>query len=137
MKASSYLKSVNLKSTKQRIDVLNVLIDNILPLTINQIRQELTMEIDLSTIYRTLDAFYEKDLITKTVPLEPSHTVYELKRDGHKHYLICLQCQSMQIIKGCPIHNYEHDVETNTGYIIQRHQLELYGICPKCQSENA
>lgn len=133
MKPNSYLKSVNLKATRQRVAVLSVLIDALLPLNINQIRKKLDIEMDLSTLYRTLDTFYEKELISKTVPLEPSQTVYELKRDGHKHYLICVKCHSMKIVKGCPIHDYEHEVESKTGYVIQRHQLELYGICPSCQ----
>ena len=133
MKPNTYLKSVNLKATRQRVAVLSVLIDALLPLTINQIRTKLDIDMDLSTLYRTLDTFFEKDLISKTVPLEPSQTVYELKRDGHKHYLICVKCHEMKIVKGCPIHDYEHEVESKTGYIIQRHQLELYGICPSCQ----
>lgn len=133
MKASNYLKSANLKATKQRVAVMDVLIDNMLPMSISQIRTKLGIDMDLSTLYRTLDTFFEKDLISKTVPLEPSQTVYELKRDGHKHYLICIKCHSMKIINGCPIHDYEHEVEAKTGYSIQRHQLELYGLCPKCQ----
>lgn len=133
MKPNTYLKSVNLKATRQRVAVLSVLIDALLPLNINQIRKNLDIEMDLSTLYRTLDTFFEKELISKTVPLEPSQTVYELKRDGHKHYLICVKCHAMKIVKGCPIHDYEHEVESNTGYVIQRHQLELYGICPSCQ----
>lgn len=133
MKSNTYLKSVNLKATRQREAVLNVLINSLLPLTISQIRQELDIEMDLSTLYRTLDTFFDKALISKTVPLEPSQTVYELKRDGHKHYLICVKCHSMQIVKGCPIHDYEHEVEHKTGFVIQRHQLELYGLCPNCQ----
>lgn len=135
MKPSTYLKSVNLKATRQRVAVLTVLIDSLLPLNINQIRSLLDIEMDLSTLYRTLDTFFDKDLISKTVPLEPSQTVYELKRDGHKHYLICVKCHSMQIVNGCPIHDYEHEVESKTGFIIDRHQLELYGLCPKCQVE--
>ena len=135
MKPNTYLKSVNLKATRQRVAVLSVLIDALLPLTINQIRTKLDIDMDLSTLYRTLDTFFEKDLISKTVPLEPSQIVYELKRDGHKHYLICVKCHEMKIVKGCPIHDYEHEVESKTGYIIQRHQLELYGICPSCQED--
>lgn len=133
MNPSILLKKHSLKVTKPREAVLNVLISSHLPLTINQIREQATYEMDLSTLYRTLDTFYENHLISKTVPLEPSQTIYEMKRENHQHYLICQICQTMTIIKGCPIHDYEHEVENTTGYIIEKHQLELYGICPKCQ----
>lgn len=133
MNKLEFLKNHQLKATKQRLAVLEVLFDNSLPLTISQIREKLDFDMDLSTLYRTLDTFLEFNIISRTVPLEPSQTVYELKRHTHRHHLICIVCGSMQVISGCPIHEYEHQVETSTGFIIDRHQLEMYGTCPKCQ----
>lgn len=133
MEIRNELKHHNLKYTKQRHSVLSVLKESKVPLTLNQIIDNLVVEMDLSTIYRVLDAFEEKNLVNKTVPLEPSLTVYDYNRDIHKHHLTCIKCSKILVIESCPLEEYEEQVEKETGYIIQRHQLELYGLCPECQ----
>ncbi|QIK69105.1 transcriptional repressor [Erysipelothrix sp. HDW6C] len=133
MDIRSELKAHEIKYTKQREEVLSILKASMLPMTINQLRDQLEVEMDLSTIYRILDVLLEKEIITKTVPLEPSQALYDYKRHIHKHHLICTICGKIQIIEGCPLHDYEHQVEAKTQYIIDRHQLELYGVCPNCQ----
>ncbi|CAM3702608.1 Fur family transcriptional regulator [Erysipelothrix urinaevulpis] len=136
MKVKEELKSNGLKYTKQRADVLHVLKSSEIPLTINQIRDELQIEMDLSTIYRILDAFEAKHLVNKTVPIEPSMSLYDYNRDIHKHHLTCTECGIIIVIESCPLGNYEKQVQEKTGYIIERHQLELYGLCPRCQRSN-
>lgn len=135
MEAKLQLQAHGIKVTKQRLAILDVLTAHHVPLSLNQIRDALTHDVDLSTLYRTLDTFFERDLIEKTVPLEPSQTVYELKRLVHKHHLICMNCGLIKIVEGCPLHDYEHQVEASSGFVINRHQLELYGLCPHCQEK--
>ena len=135
MEARYQLEKKGIKVTKQREAILSVLLDAITPLTITQIQEQVVIPMDLSTLYRTLDTFYEKALIIKTVPLEPSQTVYEFNRLVHRHHLICTNCGKILVIQGCPIHEYEEEVEKSTGFIIDRHQLELYGLCESCQKE--
>ncbi|QIK56616.1 transcriptional repressor [Erysipelothrix sp. HDW6A] len=129
------LEKKGIKVTKQRVAILKVLLESTVPLTINQIQDLVDLPMDLSTLYRTLDTFYEKSLILKTVPLEPSQTVYEFNHLVHKHHLICTNCGKILVIQGCPLHEYEDEVESSTGFIIDRHQLELYGLCASCQKQ--
>ncbi len=136
MEIKDELRAHKLKYTKQRYAVLEVLKESEIPLTINQIKDNLDITMDLSTIYRILDAFEEKKILNKTVPLEPSLAVYDYNRDIHKHHVTCLKCSTILVIESCPLESYEEQVENNTGFIIKKHQLELYGICPKCQKES-
>lgn len=136
MDIKTELNHHGIKSTRQREAILMILKDSDTPITINQIRESLDTVgeyMDLSTIYRVLDVFEQKNIITKTVPLEPSQSVYDYKRHIHKHHLICTQCGTITIIEGCPLGDYEGKVSRDSGYIIDRHQLELYGLCPECQ----
>lgn len=134
METKLLLKEHNLKYTKARAEVLEILHDSSVPLTLEQIKSRLRFPIDQSTLYRCLDVFEKKHLITKTVHLEPSSSVYDFKRHQHKHHLICIRCGTIQVISGCPLGNYEEQIKKETGYTIERHQLELYGLCPKCQA---
>lgn len=135
MEIRSELKQHNLKYTKQRHSVLNVLKKSEVPLTLNQIIDQLDVEMDLSTIYRALDSFEEKQMINKTFPLEPSLALYDYNREVHKHHLRCIECSKILVIESCPLEEYETKIENETGFTIKRHQLELYGLCPKCQSK--
>ena len=68
MEIRSELKQNNLKYTKQRHSVLHVLKKSKVPLTLNQIIDKIDVDMDLSTIYRALDAFEEKNMVNKTFP---------------------------------------------------------------------
>lgn len=133
MEIRDELKHHHLKYTKQRHSILLVLKESKVPLTLNQIIESLDVEMDLSTIYRALDAFESKGLINKTVPLEPSLAVYDYNREIHKHHLTCTKCSKILVIESCPLEEYEAQIENETGFIIERHQLELYGLCQSCQ----
>ena len=134
MEIRSELKQNNLKYTKQRHSVLHVLKKSKVPLTLNQIIDKIDVDMDLSTIYRALDAFEEKNMVNKTFPLEPSLAVYDYNREVHKHHLRCIECSKILVIESCPLEDYEDKIESETGFVIKRHQLELYGLCPNCQS---
>ncbi|MCS4516970.1 transcriptional repressor [Clostridium botulinum] len=62
------LKKNNLKLTKGRINILSILIEATYSLDVESILKKLkekNVNLDLSTIYRTLEVFENKDLIEK------------------------------------------------------------------------
>ncbi len=134
MNSRETLKSLNIQYTVQRESILDFLKNNLKPQTINQIQKGLKTEVDLSTLYRTLELFEQKELIRKTELKEPLQNIYEYNQDLHSHHIICTQCKKVELIEDCPLHEYEAQVEKSSGYIVQEHQLNLYGICPQCQS---
>lgn len=133
MNTKSELRELGIQHTRQRASILELLKSSKTPITINEIKEGLDVDIDLSTIYRTLLLFEEKNLIKKTILQDPLENVYDYNRQIHKHHLICLKCKKIVNIDDCPLSDYEARVAKNTGFIIQNHQLELYGICPECQ----
>lgn len=130
------LKSAGIRITAQREAVLSLVKESSVPLSIKQITETLEAgTMDLSTLYRILDLFESRDLITKTNLVEPLQAVYGYKHKLHRHLLICTGCDKISVISGCPLHEYEHQVARERNYIIENHQLELYGLCPACQKE--
>ncbi len=129
------LKSLGIHYTNQRADILKVFKASDKPLTV-QVLYDALDGIDLSTIYRTLELFENKDLIRKTELKEPLSNIYEYKKDAHSHHLICVICKEILLIDECPLSDYEKTIMKNTGYLINDHQLNLYGICPACQLTN-
>lgn len=133
MEIKQELKEAKIRVTAQREALLNLVKKSPVPLTIKQISEATEGIMDLSTLYRILDLFESRDIITKTNLLEPLQTVYGYKHKLHRHLLICTSCEKITVISGCPLHDYEDQIAKDMNYIIQNHQLELYGLCPSCQ----
>ncbi|SCZ81466.1 Fur family transcriptional regulator, ferric uptake regulator [Acidaminobacter hydrogenoformans DSM 2784] len=132
------LEHCGIKLTRQRLDLLDQLVKGSGPTTAEQLFLSLREEasaISLSTVYRILDAFELKGLVEKVVSTDENKAVYELNRHEHGHHLICTSCKSRMTITGCPLAGYEEALAKSTNYKITGHRLEVYGLCPKCQSE--
>ena len=127
--------SYGLKNTKNRQEILKVLINSVQPLTADQIYFQLNQNgevMNLSTIYRTLSTLSEKGLLIKVVLADESKTLFEYNRQIHKHYLICQDCRTIIPIEHCPISEYERSLSKETNFHIIGHKLSIYGYCHDC-----
>lgn len=131
-----------LKWTKQRKDVYRVLWEAEEPLSAiqiyNRIERDESSEYAVSTIYRILSAFEERGLVEKAPwtgeAMEKGHSTaaYELKRGGHTHYAVCLECHRRIPLKNCPFAHIHLEKETED-FTVTNHKLELYGYCRECK----
>ncbi|MDO4799331.1 MAG: Fur family transcriptional regulator [Bacillota bacterium] len=126
---------VGIKNTLPRRRILEILDAAEQPLTAHQIADQLSGEIDLSTVYRTLDLFTEKQLVVKTVSFGDATAGYERNSGEHRHMLICTECGETAYFRACPIHALEKQLESETGYEIKTHRLELTGLCGSCRKK--
>lgn len=127
-----------IKWTKQRKDVYEVLAGAREPLSAVQIYHYLEKSNEkntyaVSTVYRILAAFEEKNLVTKSTWMGDGTVVYELNRGEHTHYAVCLECHRRIPLEHCPFAHVH--LETDTGdFVVTGHKLELYGYCKECKA---
>lgn len=144
-----------LKWTKQRKRVYEILRDAMEPLSAAQIYARMEAweqeKYAVSTIYRILAAFEENMLVDKTTWMGEGTVVYELKRPGHVHYAVCLDCHRRIPLENCPLHmsaSHIHtasdgshssgapsDAETDD-FTVVSHKIELYGYCKDCKAKH-
>lgn len=129
MDINSILSDVGLKCTKQRITVLEVLSSSSAPLTVEKIFEQVE-GMSLSTVYRIIEKLCEKGVVNKNTIQDSDKFYYELTNEKHRHYAICLGCNSMKYVDICPVHSPKIDDFTVTG-----HKLEIYGYCNKCKEK--
>ena len=130
MEINKILSGVGLKCTRQRIQVMEILLKNSAPMTAENI-YELTEEMSLSTVYRIAEKLYEKGIVSKHTIQDSDKFYYEINSsDKHRHYAICLECGRMRHVDVCPVTS-----PTIDGFTVTGHKLEIYGYCDKC-SEN-
>lgn len=127
----------DIKYTKQRNLIFNILNKSTLPMSVENIYLQSKTNgynINLSTIYRIIDAFVKKNIIVLE-GFEGKKTLYALNRHEHKHLLICLKCKQKIVLEQCPLDAYEQSISKSTDFEITDHQLSLYGYCSHCKEQ--
>jgi len=128
--------SKGIKNTRSRNLVYNVLKNSALPLTAQQIYlklQETDTTINLSTVYRALEMFVRKELVLKSTLAEENKAVFELNRNQHQHYLVCIACREIFPLPACPLEEYEEQLHKEIGFDVTGHRFEIYGYCKNCR----
>jgi Fur family ferric uptake transcriptional regulator len=93
-------------------------------------------EINLVTVYRFANLLVEIGL-ARRVEFGQGYYRYEREepQDGpHHHHLVCQRCGKVEDFQGCDIGVLAARLESESGFRVERHQLELYGTCPLCQT---
>lgn len=129
------LKDHGLKSTKQRSALINILLTSTSPMHAEQLLEVLksdSVECNLSTVYRNMDLMIQCLLIAETKLDQKSY--YSIKPHQHGHYIQCLSCKQVLLVEGCPMEQYEKQLEQKMGFKMIGHRVELFGICKDCHS---
>lgn len=120
-----------MRMTQKRKAVLAILEKTGQPMSAEIIQRTLPEgSMDLSTIYRSLEAFYEAGLISKSTVDGTSY--YHLNKKGHHHYIMCLGCK-MLVELDCHLDAQIHKIEEQSDFKIVQHDLTFYGYCPTCE----
>ncbi len=130
------LKSANLKTTKKRMLILSILEDSSSPLSSEDILRQTSKEIDmnLSTVYRTLNALTSKGILIKQLSSD-GKMYFQINNLEHKHKLICSLCNKVVLINCTSLGELENSISDETGFTITSHNLEFVGICSECSKK--
>ncbi len=126
----------NLRNTKRRNLILEVVEESKSPLPVEAIfikLKERGVSINISTVYRALEALVASSLVTKTTLSDNNKAMYEMSSLEHKHHLVCVKCRKLVVINDCPLEDYQKALEERTGFSVKGHRLEMYGHCLACR----
>ena len=128
------LKESGLKATFQRINMLES-IERFGHLSIESIYEKsvkIQTSLSLATVYKNIILMVEKGILVE-VPIAGEKSKYELSKNEHTH-LICTACAEVE--------DRPHDenidkiltlMSQERGFHLTKHQINLYGLCAKCQ----
>lgn len=114
-----------LKTTKQGISAQDIYVE----------LRKRSQGMGLATVYRSLDALKLEGMV-KIRTLSNGEALYSMAQQD-KHHLTCLQCGTSIIISQCPAHALEAELQVSHKFKIFYHTLEFFGLCHKCQLEQA
>lgn len=121
--------------TPVREKILSILEKSVNPIAAIDLINDFKLEkfsVNKTTIYRELDFLMERDLISE-IELGEGKKRYELNK-GHHHHLVCLNCRSINDIDiETDLSEEEKRIYKITGFKVQLHSLEFFGLCRNCQ----
>jgi Fur family transcriptional regulator, ferric uptake regulator len=133
-RAQKLLKGAHLKVTTSRQSVLQLLMKDHGPLTVDQILRSLKdCDCDLVTVYRVVQAL-EKARIISRCDFGDGISRYEFTESHqghHHHHVICKSCRQVEPLDLCVDQKWEKKLAAR-GYSDLTHRLEFFGLCKEC-----
>jgi Fur family ferric uptake transcriptional regulator len=87
-----------------------------------------------ATVFRTLDVLAELGAVER-LDLPSGEHAYVGCDPAHHHHVVCSRCGRSTEIDDAGLRSVVGDVARQTGYRIDTHRLELFGLCPTCLDE--
>jgi len=94
--------------------------------------RERCASLGLVTVYRTIAKLEELALVDRVHQPGDCHA-YVAAVPGHQHLLICQNCGRAAYFEGDSLEALILRVAADSGYHVQDHWLQLFGLCAACQ----
>ena len=119
------------RNTTQRMAIEKVFRQHERPLSVDEVLEygcKIVESLNQSTVYRNLKILTNEGWLERI--LHPSlGTLYERTGKGHHHHFHCRECKRVFELPGCALK--EEDVAPD-GFVVEDHEIFLFGICPSC-----
>jgi Fe2+ or Zn2+ uptake regulation protein len=85
-----------------------------------------------ATVFRALELFEQLGLVER-LDLPNGEHAYVVCRPAHHHHVVCTGCGRSAEVGDLGVDSIAVEVETQTGFALDSHRIELYGLCPECR----
>ena len=90
------------------------------------------LRIGRATVFRTLDVLADLHAVER-LDLPPGEHAYVACEPAHHHHVVCSSCGASRDVDDAGWRSVVRDIERKTGYRIDDHRLELFGLCADCR----
>lgn len=128
-------REAGLRRTKALEELVSTLLESKRPMTLAELAgsKRLTDQCDKATVFRLLQRLAGHGIVRRLGLHERAAYFTLLVPGKHSDYLICTRCGSIEVVKAhCPVHQLEDRIRKKTGFRNLYHELEFFGVCPKC-----
>lgn len=127
---------MRIRKTRQREAILRVLKRTATHPTAdwlyNEVRKEIP-NISKGTVYRNLNFLHQTGEISELNP-DGRVTRYDGRQDNHRHFS-CEKCGRVFDVDEPVSPELDQQVAQETGFQVNRHVLEFFGLCRDCQKD--
>lgn len=127
------LKTYGYSVTKPRLAVFSAMLDRE-PLVVQQLIDTVGKDIDRASVYRTIKLFERISVIQRLVHGWKYKLELSDEFSSHHHHISCIRCGTLQTFEESTAISRElKRLAQSAGFNETSHQLEIRGICQKCQ----
>ena len=88
-----------------------------------------------ATIFRSLDVLADLGVVER-LDLPSGEHAFVACEPAHHHHVVCSSCGRTSGVADPGIERIAEAIGRETGYRIDAHRLELFGLCPACRKQN-
>jgi Fur family transcriptional regulator, ferric uptake regulator len=96
--------------------------------------QERRLGVSRATLFRALDLLTELGVVER-LDLTTGEHAYVSCAPAHHHHLVCSRCGRTADVEDSGVAEAVAEIARRSGYRIDSHRLELFGLCRHCQAK--
>jgi Fur family ferric uptake transcriptional regulator len=94
------------------------------------------LDIGRATIFRTIDVLEAVGAIERIDLPSGDHAWIACEPEAHHHHVVCARCGRATDVDDAGLGPIVSRIASESGYLIAKHRLELFGLCPACQADD-
>jgi Fur family ferric uptake transcriptional regulator len=87
-----------------------------------------------ATVFRSLELLADLGLVERVDLPSGDHAYVACEPEAHHHHVVCSSCGRSVEVGELGLGPMLTRIESSTGYAIDSHRLELFGLCPECRA---
>jgi len=131
------VRNIGLKVTQQRLLILETILKGRTHVTAQEVYEAVARrapDIGFATVYRFLRTLCQHNYMTE-VRMGGLPARYEWANKKHHDHLTCVRCRRICEFENQEIESLQLKIAGQLGFILTSHILEMFGICPECQTK--
>lgn len=85
-----------------------------------------------ATVFRTLDLLATRGSLERIDLPSGEHAYVACAPEEHHHHVVCRSCGKSVEVEDAGLQSVVGEIARRSGYHIDSHRLELFGLCPDC-----
>ena len=102
---------------------------------LEKLARERRLGISRATLFRVLDLLTELSVVER-LDLPTGEHAYVPCARAHHHHVICSRCGRATEVEDAGVAEAVAEIARRSGYRIDSHRLELFGLCRHCQARS-
>ena len=90
-------------------------------------------QMNISTVYRTLELVKELGLVTET-DMGDGRVRYHCMGKGHHHHLVCQRCGAIIDMEESILSSLWAEIRQRYDFKVDMKHLAFFGLCPRCRA---
>ena len=99
--------------------------------------QKRGLRVARATIFRTLEVLVALGAVERLDLPSGRHSYVRCETSRHHHHLVCTGCGRSVDLEELGMTAIVSEAERRTGFRVDRHRVELFGLCPACRKSAA